>query len=113
MAAPISNYLIPLTNDPQTFSIDLANTTYTLTVKWNPAPDAGWILDIADSVQNPIACGLPFVTGADILSGLSYLGIQGALIAFTTGKPDAVPTFDNLGTDSNLYFQTDVPNNGG
>jgi hypothetical protein len=102
----VSDYLIPLVNTPQTFEILLAGTTYTLTSKWNDMAQC-WFLDIADQNANPLACGIPFITGADLLDGLEYLGIGGALIVFTNGlTPDAVPTLYNLGTDTNLYFQT-------
>ena len=105
------NYLIPLTNVPQTFVINLAGVNYTLTSKWNDMAQS-WYLDIADESQNPIACGIPFVTGADLLSQLEYLGIDGSLFVVTNGMPNAVPTLDDLGVNSNLYFQTTVQNNG-
>jgi hypothetical protein len=108
----VNIYLIPLTNVPQEFVINLANVIYTLTVKWNDSPDSGWIMDIADENQNPIAVCLPLITGDNILDGLDYLGIDGALFAYTNGDVNAVPTLDNLGTDSNLYFQTTATNNG-
>lgn len=104
-----SNYLIPLENVPQQFTIDLAGTTYTLINKWNDMAQS-WYLDILDSAQNPIVCGMPFVTGADLLAGLAYLGIDGSLIVYTNGDSSAVPTLDNLGVDSNLYFQTAAAN---
>lgn len=107
----LSNYLIPLTNTPQQFEITLAGVIYTLTVKWNDSADAGWMIDIDDSSGNSIADGLPLVTGTDILAGLGYLGIGGSLYILTNGaNPFDVPTLDNLGTDSNLYFQTSNPN---
>lgn len=109
----LTNYLVPLSNIPQSFLVNLAGVNYTLTVKWNDSPDAGWILDIADDAQNPVVCGLPLITGADVLDGLAYLGIQGSLVVYTNGDANAVPTLDNLGANSNLYFQTSVPNNGG
>lgn len=108
----LSNFLIPLTNTPQTFGINLAGVNYTLTVKWNDSDQAGWVLDIYDASQNPIACGLPFITGADMLVGLEYLEFQGALLILTDGDPYAVPTYDDLGVSSNLYFQTAVADNG-
>lgn len=108
----ISNYLIPLTNVPQIFEISLAGVNYTLTVKWNDADEAGWVLDIGDASQNPIVCGIPFTTGADLLDELAYFGIGGKLVVYTNGDESAVPTLDNLGLDCNLYFQTDVLNNG-
>lgn len=107
-----SNYIVPLVNLPQRFTIDLAGTTYTLVSKWNDIA-LSWYLDILDAAQNPIACGLPFVTGADLLEGLAYLGIDGSLIVYTDGQPWAVPTLNNLGVNSQLYFQTEAANNGG
>ena len=107
-----SIFLIPLTNIPQQFVVDLAGVTYTLTCKWNNSPDAGWTLDIADSAQNPIVAGLPFVTGTDVLDGLGYLGLNGGIWVYTDGDSNAVPTLNNLGNGSNLYFTTDVQTNG-
>jgi len=107
-----SAFLVPVVNIPQIFNVDLAGITYTLTCKWNPAPDGGWVLDFADASQNPIVCNVPLITGCDCLAGLEYLGINGQLIVYTNGMPDAVPTLDNLGIDSNLYFITDVADNG-
>lgn len=102
-----SNYLIPLVTTPQSFDITLAGVDYNVVSKWNPAPEAGWVLDIFDSNNVPLACNIPLITGADCLSGLEYLGIDGKLFVLTTGaSPFDVPTFTNLGTDSNLYFQT-------
>lgn len=108
----INTYLIPLTNVPQKFTINLAGVSYTLTCKWNAKEFDGagsWVLDIGDSNNNPIAENIPLITGADCLDGLAYLGINGSLFVLTNGSsPDDVPTFSNLGTDSNLYFQTSV-----
>jgi hypothetical protein len=110
MANPV-DFLIPLTNTPQTFQILLAGVTYTWTVKWNPSPDAGWTLDIADINAVPIACNIPFITGDDLLDGLAYLGFSGILFVMSTGSnPFEVPTFDNLGVNSNLFFETSNPN---
>jgi hypothetical protein len=60
----------------------------------------------------PIVACVPFITGADLLDGLEYLGIPGQLIVYTDGDDTAVPTLNNLGTESNLYFLTDVEANG-
>lgn len=107
-----SNYLIPLVNIPQTFTINLAGINYTLTVKWCDIGQS-WIMDLMDASQNMLAAGIPFVTGADLLDGLEYLGVNGSLFVYTNGMAYAVPTLANLGGDSNLYLQTTVPNNGG
>lgn len=98
-------FLIPLISIPQTFQIQLNGVNYQLTVKWNAADDAGWQFDLADADTNtPLLAGQPLITGASCLAGLEYLGIDGDLWVYTNGDPDAVPTFTNLGIDSNLYF---------
>ena len=101
-----TNYEVPLTNEPQTFEIALGGKDYQITNKWNDSDDSGWVLDIADSEGNPIACNIPLITGGDCLAGLEYLELGGSLIVNTNGSnPYNVPTLDNLGVDSILYFQ--------
>jgi hypothetical protein len=98
-------YLIPLQPFPQTFQISLANVNYTLTVVWNNSPEGGWQFDFTDADTNtPLIAGAPLVTGVNCLSGLDYLDVGGMFVVLTNGMPDAVPTFTNLGSDSNLYF---------
>lgn len=74
---------------------------------YQEAPDGGWILDIlnsSDKPGRPIVCGIPLVTGANLLEQYSHLGISGELWVATDADPDAVPTFDNLGQAGRLYF---------
>lgn len=109
----MNTFLIPLSNVPQKFEIALGGTNYLLSCRWNDAPDAGWVLDIANAeTEAPIVANVPLITGADCLEGLAYLGIEGQLVVFTDGDETAVPTFDNLGVESNLYFLTDAEANG-
>ncbi len=105
----MSLFKIPLTNAPQTFRIALAGQEYSMTCKFNSADEGGWVLDLANSDSGEsIAANIPLITGADCLDGLEYLGINGQLYVYTAGDQNAVPTLDNLGIESNLYFQTDV-----
>ncbi len=109
----MTTFILPLTNVPQTFEIALAGVNYLMTCKWNNSPEAGWVFDLADADTGlPILANAPLITGADCLEGLEYLGIGGELVVFTDGDPTAVPTLTNLGVESNLYFQTDVVENG-
>lgn len=103
------NFLIPLSNVPQSFQIALGGREYVMTCKWNNAEDAGWVIDFADAVTGEsIVANLPLVTGVDILDGLEYLGFEGKLFIYTDGDQFSVPTLDNLGVESNLYFQNEV-----
>jgi hypothetical protein len=96
---------VPLSAQPQQFDIALAGQTYKLRLAWNEA-SACWTLDIADSAGTPLLQGAPIVTGVDLLSQYGYLGIGGSLIVQTDMNPNAVPTFDDLGTTGRLYFIT-------
>lgn len=103
----VQTFQIPVQNLPQTFDIALAGVNYTMTCKWNPADDAGWVIDLVDAdTSAPIVGNIPLITGADCLAGLEYLGINGQLVVQTDGDVYAVPTLDNLGVESFLYFLT-------
>lgn len=102
-------FTIPLqVGTPQTFSITLGGVTYQLTfLYWNDTAGlGGWTVDIDDSSGNPIAEGIPLVTGADLFAQYRHLGFTGSLIVQTTSNPDAVPTFENLGDDGQVYYVT-------
>lgn len=99
----MTTYEIPLIAAPQTLRTVLNGVTYTLTLVYR----GGWFLDIQDAISNNIVCGLPLVTGCDLLGQLAYLGLGGILQVQSDGlKPDAVPTFKNLGQQSHLYWTT-------
>lgn len=103
----MSVFLIPLVNNAQTFEIELGGNDYIMTCKWNNSDEAGWVIDLSDATTgDSIVAGLPLITGADILENIQYLGFNGSLYIFTDGDDVAVPTLDNLGVQSNLYFQT-------
>jgi len=90
----------------QQFTITLSGVTYTLTLQYRNISAGGWVLDIGDSNNNPIIQGIPLVTGANLLAQYAYLGFTGALWVQTQDDPDAVPTFENLGIDGQVYYVT-------
>lgn len=105
----METFLIPLLNVPQDFNITLANRELRIVSKWNPSTEAGWVLDIYDGVSDAaIVMNVPMVTGADLLEQYEYLGLNGKLVVYTDGAETAVPTLENLGVESNVYFQTEV-----
>jgi len=95
---------IPLIASPQKFSVQLNQTTYAMTVRYLDVDQGGWILDIADISDVPIVCGIPLVTGTDLLAQYGYLGFGGQLFVQSDSDPDATPTFQNLGSTSHLYW---------
>ena len=95
-------YEIPMSPTPQTFRIILAGNTLRLTLLYRDAPPemaggAGWTVDIFNVNGEPVVCGVPLVTGADLLAQYLYLDFTGKLFVRSDGIPDAVPTFENLG----------------
>lgn len=104
----MATYLeIPLTPDPQKFTITLSGIDYQLQVQYREAGGAGWILDISDSTGNPLVNGIPLVTGVDLLGQYGYLGFGGRLWVQGANDPDDAPTFDDLGVGSKVYWVTD------
>ncbi len=122
-------YEIPLIASPQTFSVTLAGTAYTMTLMFHSAYGAVagapvgmdqtvptseidtnnldcWGLDIGDASNNPIVCGIPLIPGIDLLYQYAYLNFGGSLFVAVDGDPDAPPDFAGLGSAGHLYFWT-------
>ena len=103
----MSVYEIPLSPVAQTLSVSIAGTTYNLRVVYADAYDGmgGWIVDIADANGVSLVCGVPLVTGVDLLAQYAYLGIPGQWFVATDGDLAAVPTYANLGSTAHLYVE--------
>ncbi len=102
----MSAFPLPVSSTAQSFFVQLAGTSYKITLRWN-AVAICWVMDIADAGEVPLIQGIPIVTGTDLLAPYAYLGFGGGIIAMTEGNPDAVPTFANLGTGGDVFFVTD------
>lgn len=96
-------YIVPLLSKNQAFPVSLAGNSYNLRVWWSEA-SACWILDIADSQQEPLVNGIPLVTGCDILEQYGYHDFNGAMVVQSSNDPDLVPDDTTLGTTGNLFF---------
>lgn len=100
-------FTIPLIATPQRFSTVLGGRSLVLVNKWNES--AGWMLDIYDGLtDDPLIMALPLVTGVNLLGQLEHVGIPGAIYVLTDGDKGAIPTLDNLGTESIVYYVVDV-----
>jgi hypothetical protein len=44
------------------------------------------------------------VTGSDLLAQFAYLKLGGHLVVLSEGETFALPTFENLGSGSHLYW---------
>lgn len=96
-------YRIPLANVPQRFQIDISGQPYIIVCRWNES--IGWTLDISNGTTEAamIRC-LPLVVGSDLLGQYGYLGVGAEMYVYTDGDQYAVPTLENLGTESNVYL---------
>jgi hypothetical protein len=104
----MASFEIPLSGANQTFAIVLNGVSYVLRLIFCQTTDSSacWLLDISDQNSNPIVCGVPLVTGADLLEQYAYLNFGFILYCFSDGTlSSAIPTFANLGTTSHLFFQ--------
>ncbi len=104
-------YEIPLSGTPQQFTMLLGERVYQFVFLYRDAVPSmaggsGWVMDINDNLGFHIACGIPLVTGANLLAQFDYLNFNASLFVLSDGYPDEVPTFDNLGTDSHVYWMT-------
>lgn len=104
-------FKIPLTTDSQSFNINLSGVALTLITRWNQYIPA-WELGFQNaSTQQSIYTFVPLVTGTDLISQFQYNNIlPGSLLCFTDGDEDQVPTENNLGVSSNLYYITGFEN---
>lgn len=103
----MSVYEIPLKPQPQTFVVKFPNgVSYQLRLIYEFTPNDCWILDISDLSGNPILCGVPLITGADLLAQYAYLGFSCSLYCTTEGDTFAVPKWWNLGKSSHLFIST-------
>lgn len=99
-------YQIPITGTPQSFGITLSGNDYVFEFYYANTIEGGWILNISDSLGNPMVNGIPLVTGVNLLAQYPYLNFGGGLWVQTPSNPSNTPTFTNLGTDSLLFWLT-------
>jgi hypothetical protein len=96
-------YEIPLSAVPQTMLLSIGGIDYRITVRWNDALGA-WLMDLAAGSGASILLGVPLVTGCDLLEQYRHLNIGGSLYVQSDSDLMAMPTADNLGSTSHLYF---------
>lgn len=97
---------IPLSPQPQTLAATFPNgVSYNMRLIYLFTPNDCWELDIDDADGNPIVCGIPLITGADLLEQYAYLGFGCRMFCTTDGDDFAVPRFYNLGTTAHLYLE--------
>jgi hypothetical protein len=89
---------------PQVFRVTLGGIPYQIKLAWND-PAQCWVIDIYDTIGNPLVRGIPLITGTDLVGQFPYLNFGGQLLVISDQKPpDAVPGWADLGVTGHLYF---------
>lgn len=97
-------YVIPFSNQPQTFSCVLSGVGLQMTNRWNDKAGV-WMVDIDRAADGQrLISGLPLVTGCDLLAQHRYLGLDGHIFCHNDGDSDDPPTYDNLGVNCFVYY---------
>lgn len=95
----MAQYEIPLTAQAQRFAVDILGRTCTVRVQYAVADQGGWFLDITDESGTDLVCGVPLVSGVDLLAQHRHLGL-GVKLWMT-----ATPTYAELGASAKLIFE--------
>ena len=93
---------ITLIPSSQKITIKLGANTYILVFIWR---GIYYVMDVYDRNNNPIATGLPIVTGVDITNQLSYLNIVGKMEVLNDANTDNDPSYTDLGILSHLMVE--------
>lgn len=92
-------YEIPLLDRNQKFFIKLNKVNYQLKLVYRKR----WYLDIFQTNSEPVALGIPLVSGIDILSPCSHV-ITGSMYVQNLNE-DESQSFSDLGTNIKLFWQ--------
>lgn len=98
-------YEIPLLPMQQSMTVNLPSGTYGLNTFYDDVPMGGWHFDLLDANGNSLACGVPMVTGCNLLGQLAWLGVGTNLYVSTDGNNLAIPGYGDLGVNSHLLFE--------
>jgi hypothetical protein len=102
----MSIFKIPFVNNNQKFNITLSGKNLLVTCVWNQEMPA-WVVSVQDAASlDFLISGVALVTGVNLFSQFYYTGITGALVVYTKGSPDEIPTFNSLGNESQVFYIT-------
>ena len=90
---------------PRTFSMRWSSGVYNFRFWYADAPEAGWVMDIANSFNIPLICGIPLLPGVDLLLGYQYLGFTEKLVVSNELNRSIPPGFNEVGVTGHLYVE--------
>lgn len=103
-------YIIPFTSKEESFVVQLGNVPIRFESFWNDIAEL-WFIDVYNATDNnPIALGIPLVTGCDLLAQFKYTGLTGHIFCHNEAGGKEPPTYDNLGETAFVYYTpTSIP----
>lgn len=102
---------IPMTPAPKNFSVVLGGIAYRWKLYWL-VPAQCWVVDIGLEEGGRVICGIPLVTGGDLLGQFGYVGVGGddadakLFVISDQLPPDTVPDFTHLGSTGHVYYMS-------
>lgn len=99
-------YKIPLTTGAQSFSINLGDVQYRMTLIYRSAECGGWFLDMERSDKKDAIYGIPLVLGVDLLEQHVHKGF-GHLYVSMDGCANHQPTYEDMGNSVILTWTAD------
>lgn len=101
----MTRYVIPLTGEPESFTVTLGGIEYRMTLRWCDTGEGGWLLDVALADGTALVAAIPLVTGVDLLAAHGHIGFAGML--WCQSPSETVPGPGDLGTEVQLIFETE------
>lgn len=95
-------YKIQFSNHPEEFGITLLDQEFVIRSCWNDQSH-NWEIDIFDQSMQPVVTSIPLICGVNLLKQHQHI-LPTILFCYTDGNENSIPTFDNLGTEANVYF---------
>jgi len=100
-------YELPVQPFPVTFQVSVKDVDYGFRTQYRETDEGGWLLDLFDANNLPLAMGIPLVVGLDLLYQYNHLAIGFALlVSCLEGR--TTPTYQSLGPQDRLLLIVEV-----
>lgn len=83
----------------QKLNTSLNGIIYNFNINWR---NGNYVLDILDSLNNPIILGIGFATGVDLLAPFRHLNLGFGLYVSIDSNPKGDIAYDSLGLTTHL-----------
>jgi len=94
---------IPLYSGAQSFTVNLGNATYRMTLTYRDAVFGGWFLDVERLDGSDAILGIPLLPMNDLYAQHEYKNF-GHLYVIVGNGEYRKPTFDDMGTNVRLFW---------